>query len=66
MLAGHPDLFAAPELQLLGFHTLQDRKAALSGKFAIWLEGLLRVIMEIKGCEPERPNISWRHMSASS
>ena len=53
MLAGHPDLFAAPELQLLGFHTLQERKAALSGKFAIWLEGVLRVIVELKGCDPE-------------
>ncbi len=53
MLAGHPDLFAASELQLLGFATLQERRAAYSGKFSLWLEGTIRTIMEIKECDAE-------------
>ena len=51
MLAGHPRLFAAAELQLLGFHTLSERREAFSEKYAVWLEGTVRSIMEIKGCE---------------
>ena len=39
MLAGHPDLFAASELQLLGFNTMSERIAAYSGKFSAWLDG---------------------------
>ena len=52
MLAGHPDLFAGAELQLLGFHTLQERKQAFRGKFALWLEGTIRALMELRGCTP--------------
>jgi amino acid adenylation domain-containing protein len=51
MLAGHPRLFAASELQLLGFNTLAERREAYSGKFSLWLEGALRAIMEIRGCD---------------
>ena len=54
MLAGHPHLFAANELQLLGFNNLQERAQAYSGKFALWSEGLLRVVMELKNCNAER------------
>ncbi|MEJ2284849.1 MAG: amino acid adenylation domain-containing protein, partial [Desulfobacterales bacterium] len=50
MLAGHPDLFAASELQLLGFNTLAERRNAYTGKFSLWLEGTIRAIMEMKGC----------------
>jgi amino acid adenylation domain-containing protein len=53
MLAGHPDLFSASELQLLGFNTLQERRTAYSGKFSLWLEGTIRTIMEIKDCDAE-------------
>ncbi len=53
MLAGHPRLFAASELQLLCFHTLVDRKAAYTGKFSLWLEGTIRAIMELKRCDAE-------------
>jgi hypothetical protein len=60
MLAGHPDLFAAAELQLLGFNTLDERRMAFSGKFSLWLEGTIRTIMEIKGCEAEEA----RHIMA--
>lgn len=53
MLAGHPKLFAASELQLLGFNSLNERRLAFSGKFNFWLEGTIRAIMEIKGCDVE-------------
>jgi amino acid adenylation domain-containing protein len=54
MLAGHPKLFAAAELQLLGFQTLQQRNTAYSGKYKLWLEGTIRAIMEIKSCSAEQ------------
>ncbi|HEV2855402.1 MAG TPA: amino acid adenylation domain-containing protein [Thermoanaerobaculia bacterium] len=54
MLAGNPRLFAPPELDLLSFNTLADRKAAFSGKFAFWLEGLLRAVMEVRGCDADQ------------
>jgi hypothetical protein len=47
MLAGHPQLFAPPELELLSFNTLADRSAALTGRYSFWLEGTLRALMEI-------------------
>ena len=53
MLAGHPTLFAAPELQLLTFRTLQERRTAFRGKFSLWLEGALRAVMELKGCSAD-------------
>jgi amino acid adenylation domain-containing protein len=49
MLAGHPSLFAPPELELLSFNTLEERRKAFSGGDSFWLEGALRAIMEIKG-----------------
>lgn len=53
MLAGHPRLFAPPELELLSFNTLFERREALSGKYSFWLEGTIRALMEIKGCAME-------------
>ncbi|MDT5268372.1 MAG: hypothetical protein QOH49_558 [Acidobacteriota bacterium] len=53
MLAGHPSLFAPPELELLSFNTLAERREALSGKYSFWLEGTIRALMEIKGCGME-------------
>ena len=49
MLAGHEDLFAASELQLLGFSTLQERAAAYAGRFSGWLDGTVRAIMAAQG-----------------
>jgi amino acid adenylation domain-containing protein len=54
MLAGHPLLFAPPELELLSFNTLAERKAAFSGRNSFWLEGVIRAMMEIKNCDAER------------
>ncbi len=50
MLAGNPALFAPPELDLLSFNTLAERRAAFSGKFEFWLEGPLKAIMELRKC----------------
>ncbi len=53
MLAGHPDLFAASELQLLPFASLAQRREAFQGRFGAWLEGTIRALMEIKGLEAD-------------
>lgn len=54
MLAGHPQLFAPPALELLSFNTLAQREAALRGRYSLFLEGTLRAIMQIKGCSVEQ------------
>ena len=56
MLAGHRQLFAPPELELLGFNTLGERKAAFSARYGFWLEGTIRAIMQIKGYDADRAN----------
>jgi amino acid adenylation domain-containing protein len=53
MLAGHPQLFAPPELELLSFETLADRRAAFAGRNGFWLEGVVRALMEIQGCDAD-------------
>ncbi|HVR97692.1 MAG TPA: thioesterase domain-containing protein, partial [Thermoanaerobaculia bacterium] len=54
LLAGHSRLFAPPELELLSFNTMAERRAAFSGRNAFWLEGLLRAVMEIHRFDPEQ------------
>ncbi|MBK1989432.1 sulfotransferase [Sphaerospermopsis aphanizomenoides BCCUSP55] len=54
ILAGNPQLFAPPELHLLDYNTLAQRKAALDNKLnSHLLEGTIRAIMQIKNCSPE-------------
>ncbi|MEH2159809.1 MAG: amino acid adenylation domain-containing protein [Nostoc sp.] len=53
ILGGNPQLFAPPELELLTFNTLGERKAAFSGRYSFWMEGTIRTIMQIRGCSPE-------------
>jgi amino acid adenylation domain-containing protein len=53
MLAGHRDLFAASELQLLGFSTMRERAAAYSGRFSNWLDGAVRTVMEVEDLNAE-------------
>lgn len=53
MLGGHALLFAPPELELLSFNTLEERRAAFSGRDSFWLEGTVRAVMQIKGCDAE-------------
>jgi acyl-CoA synthetase (AMP-forming)/AMP-acid ligase II/acyl carrier protein len=54
MMAGHPQLFAPPELYLLSFNRLAERKAAFSGRHNFLAEGVIRAIMEIKNCDGEQ------------
>jgi iturin family lipopeptide synthetase A len=51
MLAGNPRLFAPPELQLLCFENIPDRNAAFVGYDKYLHEGVLRAIMEVRGCD---------------
>jgi acyl transferase domain-containing protein/pimeloyl-ACP methyl ester carboxylesterase len=51
MLAGHPSLFVPPELHLLPFESMEQRKRELS--LTHLEEGLLRAVMELDGCEAE-------------
>jgi amino acid adenylation domain-containing protein len=51
MLAGHPRLFAPPELELLSFKTLSERREAFSGRDSFWQEGALRAVMELCRCD---------------
>ncbi len=53
MLAGNPALFSPPELALLQFETLSDRKQVFLGRESGWSEGLLRAIMQIHQCDFE-------------
>ncbi len=53
MLAGHPDLFAPQELELLAFDTLREMQEAFRGRHAFWIEGTLRTIMELERCGPD-------------
>jgi len=47
MLAGHPRLFSPPELDLMSFDTLAQRRDACVGRYAYMLEGTLRALMEL-------------------
>jgi amino acid adenylation domain-containing protein len=54
MLGAHPALFAPPELQLLNYHTLRERSAALaSARDGFWLQGTVRALMELFRCDAE-------------
>lgn len=54
MLAGHPDLFAANELQLLHFENLKQWQEAYSGKFSLWSEGTIKAVAELKNCTADQ------------
>ena len=55
MLAGNKRLFSPPELDLLSFNTLQERKEAFSDEgLEIWLQAPIRAIMELKGMEAQQ------------
>ncbi|HEY9420940.1 MAG TPA: condensation domain-containing protein, partial [Thermoanaerobaculia bacterium] len=53
MLGGNPSLFAPPELELLSFDTLEERREAFPGRNSFWLEGVTRAVMEIRRCTAE-------------
>jgi len=54
MLAGHSRLFAPPELELLGFDTMGERRLMYSGRDSFAVEGLLRAVMELGSCDAQR------------
>ncbi|NOZ56822.1 MAG: amino acid adenylation domain-containing protein, partial [Calditrichaeota bacterium] len=55
ILGGHPKLFSPPELQLLNYDTLGERKRQLSsGRDDFWLDGTIRALMEIRNCSVEQ------------
>ncbi|MCB0566497.1 MAG: AMP-binding protein, partial [Phaeodactylibacter sp.] len=53
MLGGSPGLFAPPELELLSFSNLKNRREGLSIRLSYMLEGLVRAVMALKNCEAE-------------
>ncbi|MEZ5672402.1 MAG: sulfotransferase [Thiotrichaceae bacterium] len=54
LLAGHPQLFAPPEMYLLSFNTLAERQQEFSGIYRFWgEESTVRAIMELKQCDAE-------------
>lgn len=54
MMGGHPLLFAPPELELMSFNTLAERRKAFSGRDSFWLEGAIRAVMEIRRCNADQ------------
>ncbi|HEY0172991.1 MAG TPA: amino acid adenylation domain-containing protein, partial [Pyrinomonadaceae bacterium] len=64
MLAGHPHLFAPPELELLSFRTLAERREALSGRYSFWLEGTVRALMQLDDADAERAAAVMRECEA--
>ena len=53
LLGGHPALFSPPELELLGFDTLGQRRDICSGRDSFWLEGTLRAVMAARGIDAD-------------
>ncbi|MBL6449160.1 amino acid adenylation domain-containing protein [Fulvivirga sp. 29W222] len=53
MLSGHPMLFAPPELELMSFNTLEERKDKLEGPYSFFLEGTIRALMELNECDAD-------------
>lgn len=54
ILAGHPGLFAPPELHLLMYDTLAQRKRSLARPATDYLlEGTVRALMQIRQCSAE-------------
>jgi thioesterase domain-containing protein len=47
-------MFAPPELELLSFETLAERRAAFAGRNSFWLEGAVRALMEIERCDADQ------------
>jgi amino acid adenylation domain-containing protein len=53
MLGGHPNVFSPPELELLQYGTLAQRREALSGRYAFYQEGLIRAVMSLRGVDAD-------------
>ncbi|WMO16066.1 non-ribosomal peptide synthetase [Pseudoalteromonas piscicida] len=64
ILAGHAELFAPPELELLNFATVAQREAAFSGGFSLYKEGVLQAIMELTGCSADEASDTMTRLAA--
>ena len=51
VLGGHPQLFAPPELELLAFADMAERRATYTGGMALYLEGTIRALIELRDCD---------------
>jgi amino acid adenylation domain-containing protein len=54
MLGGHSRLFAPPELELLRFGTMAERRAAFGGRDGVFLEGAVRAVMAACDCTVDK------------
>ena len=50
MLGGHSRIFAPPEVQLLNFPTMSERRAAFPARNSSLLDGAIRAVMEARSC----------------
>lgn len=57
MLGGHSKLFSPPELELLGYDDLKQRREALSGRHSFWRQGTVRALMQVRGCSREEAEL---------
>ena len=54
MLAGHPDLFAPPELRLMNFASLSDWHQTLDGQYRFFRDGLVQAVMHATDVSEEK------------
>ncbi|HEX5716633.1 MAG TPA: condensation domain-containing protein, partial [Thermoanaerobaculia bacterium] len=57
-------LFAPPELELLPYRTLAERRAAFPGADAFRLEGVPRALMQVRGCGPDEAKAAVEELAA--
>ncbi len=65
MMAGHPQLFAPPELELLPYQNLAERRNSYSDDTIAWLEGADRALMELRGCTGEEAQAAMQEYERS-
>ncbi len=57
MLGGHSSLFSPPELELLGYDDLKQRREGLSGRHSFWRQGTVRALMQLRGYSREEAEL---------
>jgi hypothetical protein len=53
MLGGHSRMVAPPELELLSYNDLRQRREAFSGRESFWQQGTVRALMQLRSCDRE-------------
>jgi 3-oxoacyl-(acyl-carrier-protein) synthase/NAD(P)-dependent dehydrogenase (short-subunit alcohol dehydrogenase family) len=64
MLAGHPRLFAPPELALLSYHTFGERAASMPDQTGL-LDGPLQALRTAMGCDGETARTAMARFESS-